>query len=348
MVGRAAVLVLALGAAVSVPGAPTRAQATLESLGGDLRSLPECLRVGPTTHCWGLSAGSTMGWWRDGAYVNLGGPIRAAPECVARGGRMDCFAAAPAATGGLATIAYDGAGWGSWSRIGAAQLRQKPACVLQGGEIGCVALADVAHPVNGWWAFAPGTGEEPRPVPFPAGVGTNLRPMCEVAARGTHCFAVSTAAATAGQLWTILRSKQGEWGAWQPIHTDVPLGETPHCLASGVKLDCFARTAGADRRLIAGSFDGRSWGRWAPVGEGTVMSQPYCAKLGSGFDCFYTSPAGDLRRRQLVRGVWQGEATLGGPARARPECLADPGGHDTACYVQGGTGDNTLRRLRVG
>ncbi len=39
--------------------------------------------------------------------------------------------------------------------------------------------------------------------------------------------------------------------------------------------------------------------------------------------------------------------TLGGPVRARPECLANPGGHEIDCYVQGGPDDNTLKRLRV-
>jgi hypothetical protein len=100
------------------------------------------------------------------------------------------------------------------------------------------------------------------------------------------------------------------------------------------------------QRLISGSFDGRNWGQWTVVGEATVQSQPYCIRLGSGFDCYYTSPSSDLRRRQMVGDVWQ-EEILGGPVRARPECLANPGGQRIECYVQGGPGDNTLKRLTV-
>jgi hypothetical protein len=68
-----------------------------------------------------------------------------------------------------------------------------------------------------------------------------------------------------------------------------------------------------------------------------VQSQPYCNKLGSGFDCYWITSAAtnDLRRQQLVNGTWLPEENLAGSVQARPECLATPGGQRIDCFVQG-------------
>ena len=75
-----------------------------ESLGGTVRSLPDCQQQGQTIDCWALgpvnrrAAGSTLAWlrgdgetWQEWQY--LPAALRAAPECVSRGSEIDCFAA---------------------------------------------------------------------------------------------------------------------------------------------------------------------------------------------------------------------------------------------------------------
>lgn len=129
-------------------------------------------------------------------------------------------------------------------------------------------------------------------------------------------------------------------GRLKQLAPGVGIAETPHCLASGTKLDCFSKSA--SNRLVAGSYDGKDWSQWLEVGDATVRSQPYCNKLGSGFDCYWTTPpaTSDLRRRQFDHGTWLAEEDLGGDVQARPECLATPGGQRIDCFVQGR--DNTL------
>ena len=146
------------------------------------------------------------------------------------------------------------------------------------------------------------------------------------------------------QLLVIWRDKDGTWGEWEQVAPGVGIAETPHCLASGVKLDCFSRSV--NNRLISASFDGRNWSQWLETGSATVQSQPYCNKLGSGFDCYWTSPTAPTSRNELwhreqQHGVWLAEEDLGGTVTARPECLATPGGQRIDCFVQGT--DNTLR-----
>src|SRR4051812_31819623 len=309
-----------------------------ESLGGDVRSLPECQLQGQTIDCWALSAGGTMSWLRgDGetwdAWVNLGGTLRAAPECVSQGDEIDCFAAAIAAQGSQLThISYDGEVWGGWEPLGGS-VKQKPACLAgPGQEITCLALSADG---SGLWYYL-FDGEAWRPatkIAFPAGVTSTLRSMCTDTARGTECFAVDTTK----RLWTIQRDKDGAWGDWEPLATGI--AETPQCIASGVKLDCFSRSTG--NRLISASFSGKSWSQWLETGSATVQSQPYCNKLGSGFDCYWTSSANELWHHQQQHGVWLAEEDLGGPVLARPECLATRGGQWIDCFVQGT--DNPLR-----
>ena len=79
------------------------------------------------------------------------------------------------------------------------------------------------------------------------------------------------------------------------------------------------------------------------VGEATVQSQPYCNKLGSGFDCYWTSPNNELRHRQMQHSVWLPEENLGGNVRARPACLATPGGQRIDCFAEGPA--NTFHHL---
>lgn len=332
-----------------------------ESLGGRLSnsSLPECRRQGGTIDCWALSPavspspGNNLVWLRgDGEtwaeWVNLGGALRAAPECVSRGDEIDCFGAAVATQGSqLAHIAYDGRDWGNWEPLGGS-VKQKPACLAgPGQEITCLALAFsatlTADGVGLWYYRFDGQAWQPATlIAFPDGVTSSLRPMCTDTARGTQCFTVDKAA----QLWTILRDKDGVWGNWEPLAPGIGIGETPHCLASGIKLDCFSKSkSGAETngRLISASFNGRTWSQWLEVGDKTLQSQPYCNELGSGFDCYWTSPpaaGGELRRRQLDHSTWRPEENLGGAVKFRPECLATPGGQRIDCFAQGT--DNTL------
>lgn len=338
----------ASAAVVSAAAAREGEWAPWESLGGDVRSLPECQMQGRTVDCWALSAGrppepgSTMAWLRgDGetwaAWVNLDGTLRAAPECVSRGHGIDCFAANVATRegGGLGHIAYDGRDWGGWTSLGGS-VKQKPACLAGPGQrVACLALA---ADDSGWWYYA-FDGQEWAPatkIAFNASVASTLRPMCADTARGTACFAVDTTK----QLWTIRRGKDDAWGDWEPLATGI--AEPPHCLASGVKLDCFTRSV--SNRLTSASFNGNTWSQWLEVGggEATVQSQPYCNELKSGFDCYWTSAANTLVRRRTDHAVWLPEEDLGGAVRARPECLATPGGQRIDCFVQGV--DNTLQR----
>jgi hypothetical protein len=280
-----------------------------------------------------------MSWLRgDGeswaARANLGGALRAAPECVSRGDGIDCFAANIAVQGSsqLAWISYDGQAWGGWQQLGGS-VKQKPACLAgPGQQITCLALA--ADGSGLWYYLFDGKAWQPATkVTFPAGVTSTLRPMCTDTARGTECFVVDTSK----QLWTIRRDKGGTWGSWEPLATGI--AETPQCLASGVKLDCFSRSV--SNRLVSASFSGKSWSQWLEAGSPTVQSQPYCNKLGSGFDCYWTSPAHELWRARRDHGTWLAAEDLGGSVTARPECLATPGGQRIDCFARGT--DNTLQ-----
>jgi hypothetical protein len=133
-------------------------------------------------------------------------------------------------------------------------------------------------------------------IPFPIDVTSTFRPMCTDTARGIECFAVDSRR----NLWTIQPSSGASSDDWRQLATAI--AEPPHCLASGTKLDCFSRSIG--NRLISASFDGKTWSQWLEVGPATVQSQPYCNKLGSGFDCYWTSPDFELRRLQKDHGVW--------------------------------------------
>jgi hypothetical protein len=345
---RLASLVGAAAIAACTPAAADQATwGPWESLGGNVRSLPECQRQGQTTDCWVLSpgssptSGSTMSWLRgDGEtwadWVNLDGTLRAAPECVSQGDEIDCFAANIASqnVSPLAWIHYDGQDWGIWQLLGGS-VKQKPACLVGPGQrITCVALAaaKAGTPADGaglWYYLFDGTiWQPPTFLAFPTNRTSTLRPMCADTARGTACFAVDTTK----QLWVVWRDKDGTWGEWEQVAPGVGIAETPHCLASGVKLDCSSRSVG--NRLISATFDGRSWSQWLETGSATVQSQPYCNKLGSGFDCYWTSSANELWHREQQHGVWLAEEDLGGTVTARPECLATPGGQRIDCFVQ--------------
>jgi hypothetical protein len=286
------------------------------------------------------SAGSTLAWlrgdgetWQEWQY--LPAARRAAPECVSRGNEIDCFAALAQSLGsGLGHLNFDGETWGEWESLGGA-VRQKPACLVgPGQQITCLALgADSSAKNNGLWYYH-FDGQDWLPatlLAFPTGVTATLRPMCTDTADGTICFEADTS----DQLWAIRRDKDGTWGDWEQLAPGVGITETPHCLSSGKKLDCFSKSA--NNKLITASFDGKDWSQWLEVSDPTVQSQPYCNKLGSGFDCYWTtSPAtNDLRRQQLVNGTWLPEENLAGSVQARPECLATPGGQRIDCFVQG-------------
>ena len=341
----------AIGVAACTPAEADQATwGPWESLGGNVDSLPECQRQGQTIDCWALSpAAARLGqhhvWLRgDGEtwaeWVNLGGTLRAAPECVSQGDEIDCFAAAIAAQGSqLAHIHYDGRGLGQLGaagRLGQAEAGL-PRRARAGDHLPCLALS--VTPADGaglWYYLFDGQAWQPATlIAFPTGVTSTLRPMCTDTARGTACFAVDTTK----QLWTIRRDKDGAWGDWEPLAPGIGIAETPHCLASGVKLDCFSRsvetTGSSPPRSTA-----RSWSQWLETGSATVQSQPYCNKLGSGFDCYWTSSANELWHREQQHGVWLAEEDLGGTVTARPECLATPGGQRIDCFVQGT--DNTL------
>lgn len=362
--GAAGAILAVTGALLLTPAASAgRGEwAPWESLGGDVRSLPECQAQGRTLDCWALSAGqppepgSTMAWLHGdrgtwAAWANLGGTLRSGPECVSRGREVHCLAPNVATRNGgvLGHIAYDGQEWGAWEPLSGGAVKQKPACLIGPGQrITCVALAadDTA-----WWYY-PFDGRAWGPatrIDFPAGVASTLRPACEDTARGIACFAVDTNR----RLWTIGPGADSTSGDWQPLAENI--GEPPHCLASGVELDCFSKSrtgASTAGQLISASFNGESWSQWLGVGDPTVQSQPYCNKLRSGFDCYWTSSDGQLRRRQRDHGVWLPEENLGRPldpdtgvginVTARPECLANPGGQRIDCFVQGV--DNKLWR----
>jgi hypothetical protein len=297
------------------------------------------------------SAGSTPAWlrgdgetWQEWQYLEAA--IRAAPECMSRGSEIDCFAAqALSLDSTLGHLNFDGEAWGEWESLGGA-VRQKPACLVGlGQQITCVALGADAKENNGLWYYQ-FDGQDWQPatlLTFPSGVTATLRPMCTDTADGTICFEADSK----GQLWAIRRDKDGAWGDWEQLARGVGIAETPHCLSSGKKLDCFSKSA--NDKLIAASFDGKSWSQWLEVGEATVRSQPYCNKLGSGFDCYWTTPLAinDLRRRQLVNGTWLPEENLAGSVQARTECLATPSGQRIDCFVQGIEGENndTLQHL---
>lgn len=345
--------VAAVAAAVLLaPVMPTPAAAASgewgawESLGGTVRLLPDCHLQGRTIDCWALGTGSSSGagsnvmWLRgDGEtwapWENLGGAFRAAPECVSRGGETDCFATEVLAVGSeLGHITYDGQEWGTWESLGGL-VKQKPDCVTEAGQrITCVALATDD---SGWWYYH-FDGQEWAPaarLDFPAGVKSTLRPGCVDTPRGTECFMVDTTR----RLWATQREQDGTWSDWVPLATGI--AEPPYCLATGAKLDCFSRSVTS--RLISASFNGDSWSQWTEIGDPTVQSQPYCNKLGSGFDCYWTSPDNELRRRQRDHAVWLPEEDLGGNVRARPACVATPGGQRIDCFAEGP--DNTLHHL---
>ena len=297
---------------------------------------------------WLRGDGETWAGW-----VDLGGTLRAAPECVSRATRSTASLPPPrpkeVSSPTSATTATIGV---TWELLGGS-VKQKPACLAgPGQEITCLALAAaVAADGSGLWYYLfDGTAwHQPTLLAFPAGVTSTLRPMCTDTARGTACFAVDTTKPLK-QLSVIWRDKDGTWGEWEQVAPGVGIAETPHCLASGVKLDCFSRSV--NNRLISASFDGRNWSQWLETGSATVQSQPYCNKLGSGFDCYWTSPSptpqqpsqqNELWHREQQHGVWLAEEDLGGTGTvtARPECLATPGGQRIDCFVQGT--DNTLR-----
>jgi hypothetical protein len=259
---------------------------------------------------------------------------------VSRGHEIDCFAASAVTGGGLGHLAYDGQKWGDWELLGGSNLRQKPACLAgPGQQISCVAL-DLPPNVNGttppsdrWWYYHfDGQAWQPaEPIPF-ANFTSTLRPMCTATAGDVACFAVDRG----GQLWMIERDQGDTWGSRAFVTSGI--AEPPHCLASGARLDCFSRSTG--NQLISGSFDGASWSAWLPAGSATVQSQPYCNRLGSGFDCYWTTPAtgehaNELHRMRLDHGLWLPEEELEGNVRARPECLATPGGQRIDCFAQG-------------
>ncbi len=131
--------------------------------------------------------------------------------------------------------------WGEWESLGGA-VRQKPACLAgPGQQITCVALGADALANNGLWYYL-FDGQDWQPatlLAFPSGVTATLRPMCTDTADGTICFEADSK----DQLWAIRRDKDGTWGDWEQLAPGVGITETPHCLSSGKKLDCFSKSA---------------------------------------------------------------------------------------------------------
>ncbi len=70
------------------------------------------------------------------------------------------------------------------------------------------------------------------------------------------------------------------------------------------------------------------------------MSQPYCNKLGGGFDCYWTSPSpGELWRSGGDETAWSAPENLSAGSavriQLRPVCLAKPGAPRIDCFALG-------------
>ena len=183
--------------------------------------------------------------WAD--WVNLDGTLRAAPECVSQGDEIDCFAADIAAQN-VSPLACDPLRRPGLGHLAAAwRLREAEAGLSRraraGDHLRCPGRGQAGTPADGaglWYYLFDGTIWQPANVPrLPDQRTSTLRPMCADTARGTACFAVDTTK----QLWVIWRDKDGTWGEWEQVAPGVGIAETPHCLASGVKLDCFSRAS---------------------------------------------------------------------------------------------------------
>lgn len=340
----AATALLLAPAAVAVPPAEGEWREWTRLEGDTVSSLPDCLMQGRRIDCWVRSTGapSTLLWNSspDGdawsGWVNLGGTLRVGPKCVEQGGRFDCFGATQDVTGSqLAHLSYDDDDRGEWVILeGGPPVSQRPSCVTGPGQtINCFVTTT---PGELWRVELDRTGGHSWEKVSIDPLKTTLRPECVSRTSGIDCFIIEAIKPASGpavrRLWTR-RLEHGEWGGSAWLADDV--GEPPHCLVSGVKMDCFSRT-GTDPNfeLNRASYNGRDWSQWVKLG-GSVQSQPYCNRLGSGFDCYWTSPAGELWRSGGDETSWSAPENLGGSIRLRPVCLAAPGAPRIDCFAQG-------------
>jgi hypothetical protein len=357
-IAAAAALLMAPLAATGARAAEGEWQPWTQLEGSIVNSLPDCLMQGRRIDCWARStaAGNPLIWNSspDGdtwsGWENLGGTLRVGPKCVEHAGRFDCFGATQPVTGSqLAHLSYDDDERGEWVILtGGPAVDQRPSCVTGPGQtINCFVTTTADE---FWRVELDKSGEWSWEEVSIAGLRSEHRPECVARTGGIDCFIIETirpapgAPATARNLWTRRLDKDG-WGEWEPLASDV--GEPPHCLVSGVKLDCFSRTGlEAPFQLISATYNGRDWSQWIPRG-GNVMSQPYCNKLGGGFDCYWTSPSpGELWRSGGDETAWSAPENLGGTIQLRPVCLANPGAPRIDCFALGGPGNTLHQRSR--
>lgn len=342
---------LFLAACASVPaGAASDEQGWGEwqSRGGELASFPDCDLHGTRIDCWARGSGGLV-WnrYEEGAWAGwkaLGGPLRAAPSCVEHGDSLSCFAARLGGGSPLLQFTYlGGDAWAGPVPIGGSA-KQQPACITGPGQaINCFALGGTSGNSEPLFHYRFDGTAWHDPVDVSVVIKSTLRPECVDRAGGIDCLLVDTQDEDTKTLYHA-RLVGDTWTDWGFVTTEV--AEPPQCLVQGQRLDCISRST-ADL-LVMGSYDGESWGPWTSpldnVGVGPVQSRPYCNPLGSGFDCYWTTPhsdavPGELWRRQFGVSGWLPAESLGRPpggVQMQPVCLAQPGGQHIDCFVRGG------------
>lgn len=227
------------------------------------------------------------------------------------------------------------ASWGAWESF--------PGRLARGGGPECLARdaarvdcwAPLAGGSLGWWRYA-GAG---RPAPVDLGGSVAATPSCLRAGSDLHCFAATRAGALAQRT-----QRAGRWLAWRDLGGNVR--GRPACLsADGRRIDCVAR--GADGRLRARAFDGRSWGAaWRAVAPGlTAAAAPACHPRDGRVECLVVGTDARVRQIQLgADGAWTAPRGLGGAAAAEAGSCVEMGsdGRRRCFFV---APDRTLRAV---